>query len=39
MGVPAGPKIGEILTSLHQVKLNGEVRTRQDEEKLVNHLR
>ncbi len=39
MGVPTGPKIGDILTALHQAKLNSEVRTRRDEEKLVNRLR
>jgi tRNA nucleotidyltransferase (CCA-adding enzyme) len=39
MGIPAGPKIGDVLSALHKAKLNGEVRTRKDEEKLVNHLR
>jgi tRNA nucleotidyltransferase (CCA-adding enzyme) len=38
MGVPSGPKIGEILDALLKAKLNGEVRTRKDEEKIVNHL-
>jgi len=35
MGVPSGPKVGEILDALLKAKLNGEVRTRKDEEKLV----
>jgi tRNA nucleotidyltransferase (CCA-adding enzyme) len=39
MGIPAGPKIGDILNELQKAKLDGEVRTRKDEEKLVNHLR
>jgi len=38
IGIPAGPKIGDVLSALHKAKLNGEVRTRRDEEKLVNHL-
>lgn len=38
MGIAHGPKIGEILTALREAKLNGELRTRKDEEKLVNHL-
>jgi tRNA nucleotidyltransferase (CCA-adding enzyme) len=39
MGIPAGPKIGEILTALHQARLNGEVRTRKEEEKFVHSWR
>jgi len=39
MGIPAGPKVGEILSVLQKARLDGEVRTRKDEEKLVNHLR
>ena len=36
MGIPAGPKIGTILSALHRAKLNGEVKTRRDEERLVH---
>jgi tRNA nucleotidyltransferase (CCA-adding enzyme) len=36
MGIPAGPQIGEILNTLHKARLNGEVRTRKEEEKLVS---
>ena len=39
MGIPAGPKVGEILGALQKARLDGEVRTGKDEEKLVNHLR
>jgi len=39
MGIPPGPNIGEILSILLKTRLDGEVRTRKDEEKLVNHLR
>jgi tRNA nucleotidyltransferase (CCA-adding enzyme) len=35
MGVPAGQTIGKVLVVLHKAKLNGELRTRQDEKKLV----
>jgi len=35
MGVPPGTQMGEILNALHEAKLNGEVRTREEEEKLV----
>ncbi|TRZ94023.1 MAG: CCA tRNA nucleotidyltransferase [Dehalococcoidia bacterium] len=35
MGVPQGTQMGEILNALHEAKLNGEVRTREEEEKLV----
>jgi tRNA nucleotidyltransferase (CCA-adding enzyme) len=37
MGIRTGPKIGEILNALREAKLNGEVRTRKDEEKLVHN--
>jgi len=36
MGIPAGPKIGEILSALHKARLNGEIRTRHDEEEAVH---
>jgi tRNA nucleotidyltransferase (CCA-adding enzyme) len=39
MGVPSGPKIGGMLEALQKARLDGVVRTRKDEEKLVNHLR
>jgi tRNA nucleotidyltransferase (CCA-adding enzyme) len=39
MGIRTGPKIGEILNALREAKLNGEVRTRKDEEKLVHNWR
>jgi tRNA nucleotidyltransferase (CCA-adding enzyme) len=35
MGVPHGPKLGKILSALYEAKLNGQVRTRKGEEKLV----
>lgn len=35
MGIPAGPQLGRILKALHEAKLNDEVKTRRDEEKLV----
>ncbi len=38
MGIPAGPKVGEILGALQKARLDGEVSTGKDEEKLVNHL-
>jgi tRNA nucleotidyltransferase (CCA-adding enzyme) len=38
-GIPAGPKIGDILSALHKARLNSEVRTRKDEEKLVHNWR
>ncbi len=37
MGIPPGPQLGEILKALRQAKLNGKVRTRTDEEKLVHN--
>jgi tRNA nucleotidyltransferase (CCA-adding enzyme) len=39
IGVSEGPKMGELLKVLHEAKLNGEVRTREDEEKLVHSWR
>jgi tRNA nucleotidyltransferase (CCA-adding enzyme) len=38
MGIPSGPEIGEILSALQKARLDGEVKTRKDEEKLINHL-
>jgi len=37
MGIHTGPKMGEILNALREAKLNGEIRTRKDEEKLVHN--
>jgi tRNA nucleotidyltransferase (CCA-adding enzyme) len=39
MGIPAGPQIGEILSALHKARLNGEIRTRKEEEKSVHSRR
>jgi len=39
MGIPSGPKVGQVLDTLLKAKLNGEVRTRKDEEELVSHFR
>jgi tRNA nucleotidyltransferase (CCA-adding enzyme) len=39
MGIPAGPQLGEILSALHKARLNGEVKTRRDEERLVQNWR
>lgn len=39
MGVPEGPQMGKLLNALHQAKLNGEVTTRAEEEKLVRNWR
>ena len=36
LGVPPGHNVGKILAALHKAKLNGEMRTKQDEEKLVH---
>jgi tRNA nucleotidyltransferase (CCA-adding enzyme) len=38
MGVPSGPKIGETLNRLQIARLDGEVKTRKDEERLAQHL-
>ncbi|MBA7639311.1 A-adding tRNA nucleotidyltransferase [subsurface metagenome] len=35
MGIPSGPQLGKILEALREARLNGEVRTREEEEKLV----
>ncbi len=35
LGIPAGPVMGKVLQTLHKAKLDGEVRTRADEKKLV----
>ncbi|GAF72523.1 unnamed protein product [marine sediment metagenome] len=35
MGFPSGPQLGKLLDALHEARLNGEVRTREEEEKLV----
>jgi len=39
LGIPEGAELGRILRRLHQAKLDGEVSTRDDEEKLVLKLR
>jgi tRNA nucleotidyltransferase (CCA-adding enzyme) len=39
MGIPAGPQIGEILSALHKGRLNGEIRTRKEEENFVRRQR
>ena len=36
MGAPPGPQLGKILDALHEARLNGEVRTREEEEGLVH---
>lgn len=36
MGIPESPRLGEILNRLHRSKLNGEVKTKQHEERLVH---
>jgi hypothetical protein len=35
LGIPAGLELGKILQTLHKAKLDGEVGTKEDEEKLV----
>jgi tRNA nucleotidyltransferase (CCA-adding enzyme) len=35
MGISSGPQVGEILSALHKVRLNGKIRTRKEEENLV----
>jgi len=35
LGIPAGPKLGEILKILHKARLDGEVKTKSEEEKLA----
>jgi tRNA nucleotidyltransferase (CCA-adding enzyme) len=39
MGIPAGPKIGEILSALHKARLNKEIRTRKEEEQFAHSWR
>ena len=38
MGIPPGPGLGEVLTGLHNAKLDGKIRTRKEEEKFVREL-
>ena len=38
MGVPAGPKLTELLTALLRARLEGKVRTREEEEALLREL-
>lgn len=35
MGIAESPQLGKILNELHRAKLDGEIKTRQDEERLV----
>jgi tRNA nucleotidyltransferase (CCA-adding enzyme) len=35
LGIPAGPEMGKVLLTLHKARLDGEVRTRADEEQLA----
>ena len=37
LGVPAGPRIRELLDVLLDARLNGEVQSREDEERLIKH--
>jgi tRNA nucleotidyltransferase (CCA-adding enzyme) len=39
LGIPAGTKLGEILEILHKARLDGEVTTKDDEEKLAQRLK
>ena len=39
LGISAGPEMGKVLQSLHKAKLNGEVNTKADEEKLALSLK
>jgi tRNA nucleotidyltransferase (CCA-adding enzyme) len=38
MGIPSGPGLGKILAALYDAKLDGEVRTREDEERFVREI-
>jgi tRNA nucleotidyltransferase (CCA-adding enzyme) len=38
MGIPPGQRLGEILRSLHQARLDQKVKTREEEEEMVRHL-
>ena len=35
MGIPPGPQLGEVLTGLHEAKLDGKVKTREEEMAMV----
>jgi tRNA nucleotidyltransferase (CCA-adding enzyme) len=35
LGVPSGPRLGEILKALHEAKLDGKTRSKEDETELV----
>jgi tRNA nucleotidyltransferase (CCA-adding enzyme) len=39
LGISAGPEMGKVLRILHRAKLDGEVKTREDEQKLALSLR
>jgi tRNA nucleotidyltransferase (CCA-adding enzyme) len=39
LGIPAGTKLGEILEILHKARLDGEVTTKDEEEKLARRLK
>jgi tRNA nucleotidyltransferase (CCA-adding enzyme) len=39
LGISAGPELGKILQALHKAKLDGEVNTKADEEKLALSLK
>ena len=39
LGIPVGPEIGQVLHALHKAKLDGEVKTRAGEKKLVRSLK
>ena len=39
LGISAGPEMGKVLRILHKAKLDGEVKTREDEEKLALSLK
>ncbi len=39
LGIPAGPEMGKILQALHRARLDGEIKTRRDEETLALALR
>ncbi len=36
MGMPPGPRLGEIIRALHRAKLDGKVRTKEEEEAIVH---
>lgn len=38
LGVPQGPRIGEILEQVHIAKLDGEIKTEQEEKRYVSAL-